>query len=171
MNLLHRILTIPVKLMYMGAIGISIVTVLVATGIIYYFPITTNVVAIIANGAVLCPLMATNIYYVWKVDKKYNYSDLIIAIITGLIYWGILYLLMDLNIMPYDRFSYLYIVFPSGICCVHAIRALGQSILELLIKSFNYKFILGIYTVITILLCIIVLVMCILDYNPDFLFV
>lgn len=181
MRLLQRILTIPVKLMYVGTIGISIVTALVAAGIIYCFPITATVVAIIANGAILCPLMAVNIYYVWRVDQKYNYSDIIIAIITGLIYWGVLYLLIDLNIMPYDRFSYLYIVFPSGVCCVHAIRALGQSVLELVFKrftyrtllrnyTFSYKSILKIYTVITILLCIIALIMCILDCKDDLLF-
>lgn len=170
MRLLQRILTIPVKLMYVGTIGISIVTALVAAGIIYCFPITATVVAIIANGAILCPLMAVNIYYVWRVDQKYNYSDIIIAIITGLIYWGVLYLLIDLNIMPYDRFSYLYIVFPSGVCCVHAIRALGQSVLELLIKRFSYKSILRLYTVITILVCITVLIMCILDCKDDLLF-
>lgn len=170
MRLLQRILTIPVKLMYVGTIGISIVTALVAAGIIYCFPITATVVAIIANGAILCPLMAANIYYVWRVDQKYNYSDIIIAIITGLIYWGVLYLLIDLNIMPYDRFSYLYIVFPLGACCVHTIRALGQSVLELLIKRFSYKSILRLYTVITILVCITVLIMCILDCKHDLLF-
>lgn len=169
MKLLKSIREASPKNVIIGSFAINTFTSLAAVLIIYFFPGLKTATAIIATALFYTPILIINIYYIWNTDRKYKLSDVVLALLFGLAHFGMIYLLTHFKILPEDRFTILYQIFPVCMSCLNFAR--GDKYIA---KKFYVTCealrpsrigALKIVTVGCILVCIISVVLCVLGYD------
>lgn len=113
--------TIATKII-IGSFAVNTLTTLCASGIVYCFPNSALITAIIAVGLIFSPIIILNIYYVWNTQRKYKTIDVIISAVTAVFHLIIIYFLIYKKIMPVDRFTLLYLTFPLCIGGLNFVR-------------------------------------------------
>lgn len=169
MKILKSIREASPKNVIIWSFAINTFTSLVAVLIIYFFPELKTGTAIIATALFYTPILIINIYYVWNTDRKYKLSDVVLALLFGFAHFGMIYLLTHFKILPEDRFTNLYLIFPlcmSGLNFARGDKNIAKRFYvtcEALRPS--REGVLKIVTFVCILVCIISVVLCVLGYS------